>query len=332
MGAITLKVGLISFAHMHAYSYASILQAMDGAELAAIADEDEERGRAAAARYGTAYYRDYQDLLRQEQLDAVIVCSENARHAEMVVAAAEAGKHVLCEKPIATTPEDARRMIAACDRHGVKFEIAFPVRFNTPVRRLKQMVEAGKLGRIVAIRGTNRGQNPGGWFVTPHLSGGGAVLDHTVHVVDIMRWILHSEVTEVYAEIDTRFYDIPTDDCGLLMLEFANGVFASHDPSWSRSRTFPTWGDVTLEVIGTDGVSRVDAFAQRLHVYSDLENRYRHEFWGDSMDVGLIADFIDCIRRDRTPSITGEDGLRAVEVAWAAYESAASGKPIRLSK
>lgn len=324
-----VKTGIISFAHMHAYSYARCLQWAEDAELVAVSDADETRGKAAAAALGTAFYSDYNELLK-EDIDAVIICNENVHHKEAVIAAAKAGKHVLCEKPIATSVADAWEMINACKDNGVKLQIAFPVRFNPPVRRVKNLIDEGRLGRILAIRGTNRGQNPGGWFVDSALSGGGAVLDHTVHVVDLMRWFMNSEVKEVYAEIDTRFYDLNIDDCGLLMLEFENGVFASHDPSWSRSETFPTWGDVTLEIIGTDGVTKVDAYAQHLHLYSDQKHRYAHEFWGNDMDLGLIQDFISCIVEDREPSVTGIDGLRAMQVALAAYESSAQKKPVSI--
>lgn len=330
-----MKVGIISFAHMHAQSYAEcfkILEEQGGnVNLVAIADADEERGRNAATRFDCTYFRDYQDLLATD-VDAVVVCSENVLHAEMVIAAAEARKHVLCEKPLATTVGDARRMIAASERAGIILQVAFPVRFNSAIQRLQKMVVSEELGRIIAIRGTNRGKNPDGWFVDQSLSGGGAVLDHTVHVVDLMRWMLRSEVKEVFAEVDTRFHSIDVDDCGLLLLEFENGVFASHDPSWSRPKMYPTWGDVTLEVVGTNGVSVVDAFAQHLTDFGDTALPIQHAFWGNSMDLGLIRDFVDCVTSGRSPFITGMDGLQAVAVALAAYESARTGKPIPLAQ
>lgn len=324
-----MKIGIISFAHMHAYSYANCLRQIDGVELTMIADESEERGRKMAQQFGTQFYKDYQALLAQD-VDAVVICSENARHAEMVIAAAHAKKHILCEKPISTNVEDAKKMIAACEQNQVKLQIAFPVRFSTPVQRVKRMIDEDKLGRILTVRGTNRGRNPGGWFVDPELSGGGAVMDHTVHVIDIMRWYLKSEVREVYAEIDTRFNDIPSDDCGLLMLEFENGVIASHDPSWSRCKSFPTWGDVTMEIVGTGGTTHVDALAQNFGVYSDKTNQFGYRHWGDNSDLALISDFVACIQEQRTPSISGEDGLRAMEVALAAYQSARTGQPVFL--
>jgi predicted dehydrogenase len=329
-----MKVGMLGLDHVHAASYAACLQALsteEDVQLSAVADVDAERGQHLAATCGCAYHADYTRLLATD-VDAVVVCSDNVSHRELVVAAARAGKHVLCEKPLATTVADAKQMIAACAQAGVILQVAFPVRFNPPVRRAVEMVQGGAIGDVVAIRGTNRGQNPGGWFVDPARSGGGAVLDHTVHVIDLMRWMLGSEVKEVFAEVGTRFYPLTVDDCGLLTLEFTNGVFASHDPSWSRPATFPTWGDVTLEIVGTQGVLLVDALGQHLNVYGAGGSALEHAFWGDSMDLALVRDFVGCVRAGRAPSITGEDGLRAMAVALAAYESGRTGQPVAMDR
>ncbi|MFM9278222.1 Gfo/Idh/MocA family protein [Paenibacillus jiagnxiensis] len=320
-----MKIGIISFAHMHAYSYASALQKLDGAVLAGIADDNAARGKQFAETFGTQLYTDYHELLQQD-IEGVIVTSENVNHKEHVIAAAKAGKHVLCEKPLATNVEDALEMIEVCRQHGVILQTAFPVRYNSSIVRAKEMIDEGGIGRILAMRGTNRGQNPGGWFVEPALSGGGAVMDHTVHVVDIMRWFTGYEVKEVYAEIDTHFSDTPIDDCGILTMEFEHGIFATLDCSWSRNKTFPTWGDVTLEIVGSEGTISIDALDQKLHVHTD-QHGYRHSFWGDDMDEGLIAGFVRAIREGKAP-ITGEDGMRAVEVALAAYQSARIKEPV----
>ena len=324
-----IRIGIISFAHMHANSYAAAVKALAGAELVAIADEDRLRGEDAAKRFGASYYADYRQMLALD-IDAVIVTSENVRHLQMVEDAARAKKQVLCEKPIATTVADAKRMIATCREQGVILQTAFPVRFSPPVRRAREVVQAGQIGKVVAIRGTNHGRNPGGWFADRALSGGGAVLDHTVHVIDLMRWFTGSEVKSVYAEVDTCFTSGDIDDVGLLTLEFENGIIASHDPSWSRTSSFPTWGDVTMEIVGTGGVTRLDALAQHMTLHSEAKHHTSYEPWGDSFDDGLIADFVDCVREKRAPSISGEDGLRALEVALAAYESARTGRPVTL--
>lgn len=322
-----MKVGIISFAHMHAYGYADALAHIEGATFAGITDDNADRGRRAAERYGTAFYGSAQELL--QAVDAVIVTSENAKHHGHVVAAARAGKHILCEKPISTSVEQAEEMIRICRDNGVILQIAFPVRFNASVVRAKQLIDEGKIGRIVAIKGTNRGTNPGGWFVQKELSGGGAMIDHTVHVVDLMRWIMNAEVREVYAEADSRFSDYGIDDCGIISMEFDNGVFATLDFSWSRNKTFPTWGDVTMEFIGTDGTISVDATAQRLHVYSD-DNGYKYEGWGEDTDLLLVSDFINSVREGKEPSISGLDGLRAMETALYGYESVRQQAAVRI--
>lgn len=320
-----MKVGIISFAHGHAYAYAEALKKMDGVELVGIADDNETRGVEASMRYNTSYYPTYEELLNQD-LEAVIITSENAKHHEHVLAAAKKGKHILCEKPIATNKQDAVEMIDACKENNVFLQIAFPVRFSTPVAKAKQIIEEGELGSIVAIKGTNRGTNPGGWFVEKDKSGGGAVMDHTVHLVDIMRWYMGSDVKEVYAEVDNLISDVAIDDCGIVTMEFENNVFASIDCSWSRNKTFPTWGDVTLEIIGTKGTLTVDAFAQKTDVYS-MEGA-QWDFWGEDMNQDLVEDFVSNVKNGVPPTITGEDGLKAMEVALAGYESAKRKGPV----
>ncbi|KZE54653.1 dehydrogenase [Brevibacillus parabrevis] len=321
-----MKLGIISVAHMHAYSYAHAIGKLAGVQLVGVADEDEARGKEAAEKWGVPFYHDYRELLASD-VDAVIITSENAKHHEHTVAAAKAGKHILCEKPLATTLAAAQEMIDICREQGVILQTAFPVRFHPAVVRAKQLVEQGKVGRIMAIRGTNRGQNPGGWFVDPAKSGGGAVIDHTVHVVDLMRWFMGVEVREVYAEVDSKFSLTPIDDCGILTMEFENGVFATLDCSWSRNKTFPVWGDVTMEIIGTEGTISLDAFSQKLDVYSN-DKGLKWVNWGDDMDSQLVSDFVASVREKKAPSVTGEDGMRAVEVALAAYQSAESKQPV----
>ncbi|WP_410515074.1 Gfo/Idh/MocA family oxidoreductase [Paenibacillus sp. BR2-3] len=321
-----MKIGVASLAHMHAIGYMDALQQIDGVELAGIWDEDAEKGKKIAEQYQTAFYPSL-DQLAGSAIDAVIVCSENVKHIDCVMAAAKAGKHVLCEKPLATTVEDAQAMIAVCRENGVLLQTAFPVRFQTSIKRGKELLDSGMYGKILAMKGTNRGRIPGGWFLDREQSGGGAVMDHTVHVVDVMRWYMGAEVTSVYAEAASRFSEGKIDDCGILTMEFDNGVFASLDCSWSRNKKFPTWGDVTLDVVCEYGVLSINAFNQKMNSYSD-DNGVSWDYWGDNMDLELIRDFVSSVREGaKTATVTGEDGLRALEVALAAYRSAEDHRP-----
>jgi len=244
--------------------------------------------------------------------------------------AAEAGKHVMCEKPIATTVADAWEMIDACRRHNVKLMTAFPCRYSPSMVLLKEQVDGGCIGEVLAMKGTNRGKMPGGWFIELDKSGGGAVIDHTVHVTDLMRWVTRSEPVEVYAEISNRMHGDKYDDVGELTITFANGVFATLDTSWSRPKSFPYWGDVMLDVVGTGGVIQMNMFAQNMVHYSDEAMRVNWVHWGSNIDYQLVKDFVTSVAEDLPVSITGEDGMKALEVALAAYRSRDTGAPVKL--
>ncbi len=325
-----MKLGIMSFAHMHGYSYAACLNALPNATLSAVWDDDAQRGRAAAKQFDTSFVKSLDTFLASD-LDGVIICSENVKHRAMVEAAAAAGKWILCEKPLATTVADAKAMIQACKRASVGLGTAFPCRYVEPLQTLHAQVQQGEIGRIRAAACTNNGQFPGGWFANPELSGGGAVMDHTVHVADLLRWITGKEFIKVYCSLGRHFHDdIDTDDVGSLQLEMEGGIIVSHVASWNRPRGFPTWGDVTMEVVGTKGITNVDAFNQKLSVYHEEPVKTDWVGWGNDANLALVQDFVNAIAEQRGPSITGEDGLRAVEVAIAAYRSARTGKVITI--
>jgi predicted dehydrogenase len=213
---------------------------------------------------------------------------------------------------------------------------AFPLRFSAPLIEVKTRLDAGELGRVYCCNGTNQGELPlrhRAWFVDPDLAGGGAVMDHTVHLVDILRWYLASEVVEVYAQTNRIFHAdaVTVETGGLLMLTFANGVFASIDCSWSKPDSYPTWGGLTFELVSDRGAVRVDAFRQNLTVYSEARGRAAWAPWGSDTDRAMLEEFVAAVREDRPPRVSGLDGYRALQVAQAAYASAQSGQPVRLA-
>ena len=324
-----IKIGILSAAHMHAASYAAALAAHPNVSFVGIADPNEARGRALAGSVGAAYFASA-DALLDTGLDGVLVTSENIHHRTLTELSAASGvRAVLCEKPLATTAEDARAMLAACAASDVRLATAFPCRYSSVFRHLRQQVQSGAIGDVLAIRGTNRGRAPGGWFTDTALSGGGAVLDHTVHVADLNRVLLGREATEVYAEISNGFAHGTCDDTGFLTIGYEGGVFATLDTSWSRPKTFPTWGDVTMQVVGTGGVLEMDMFGQSLVHYDDRAGQISWPYWGSGTDEGLVADFVRLASGQDAPDLaTGEDGLRALEVALAAYRSADAGQPV----
>lgn len=326
-----LRFAILSFAHIHAWSYARVLRSLEEAELAAIYDDDPERLRRAAEAYGVRdLYSDYRQLLKREDIDAVVIASENAKHAELAIAAAEAGKHMIVEKPLATTLEDAEKMIRAAEKAGVKLQQAFVMRYHDATVAVKNLLDQGAVGRILAIMTTNHGKFPGLWFDDPKLAGGGAVMDHVVHTADLMRWYTRDEFDEVYAAIGKNIRpNLRSEDCALISLRFKSGIVGSIDCSWSRPNTFYTWGDVFLAIYGTEGFILVDAFRPCINLIIEGKPLTWH-YYGPDADYNMIKDFVYAVWEDRPPRATGYDGYKALEVSIAAYESARKDSPVKL--
>lgn len=332
MSRAPLRIGILSFAHVHADGYLSILLELPGIDLVGFSDEDSERGARVAETFGARWFRRHEDLLG-EGLDGVLICSENANHRAHVELAAAAGVHVLCEKPIATTLEDAEAMRAACERSGVRFMTAFPMRFDASVIAAKTLLERGDLGALYAVNGINHSEIPKrhrAWFAQKALAGGGAVMDHTVHLVDLLRWYTGDEVREVYAEVGNPFDPaVDVDTAGLVTLTFQNGLFAAVDCSWSRpAGVYPRWGHLKLELVGERGVVSVDAFGHYTAHYSRAAPRAASwQNWGGDPNRAMLEAFLESIREEKEPPVTWRDGYEALKVALACYESAERGQP-----
>jgi predicted dehydrogenase len=329
-----IKIGILSFAHHHGEAYLSNLRHIEGVKLLGVADDDLPRAEKIAGQNEARLFPSYEALLEAKP-DGVIICTENNRHRPLVEMAASRGIHVLCEKPIATTLEDARAIVDTCEKAGVLLMTAFPMRFSAPLLEIKTRLDHGGLGAVYCFNATNQGELPTkhrAWFVDPELAGGGAIMDHTVHLVDIMRWFTGSEVETIYARSNKIFHadEVEVETGALEMLTFENGVFATIDASWSRPPYWPTWGGLTFEMVTQRGAVVVDAFRQNLNIYRHDWQRSNWAYWGSDMNQAMVSDFASAIHENRPPRVTGADGLRAVEAAVAAYESDRTGQMIRI--
>lgn len=355
-----MKIGILSAAHVHADSYVGCFRSLPGVELLGLADEDEARGAEFAKRYGLEFFGSYGKLLDAGP-DAVVVTSENAGHRRPAEMAAARGVHILCEKPLATTAEDARAIVEAARAAGVVLMTAFPMRFSVSVKMVRDQLAAGALGAPLCFNGSNQGQLPPkdrAWFTDPVLAGGGAVTDHLVHLADILRWYLGREAVEVYAVANRIFHadEAAVETGAIVSIRFDGGVFATIDCSWSRPENWPSWGGLSFDMITDRGGVRVDPFRQNLTVFGakspesagadgagsreagrDWAAASGHggsagapkwHFWGSDADQAMIAEFVSAVREGRAPAVTGEDGLAAVEIVEAAYQSIREGRPV----
>lgn len=328
-----LRIAIISFEHMHATSYASAFDHVKGAKLVAIADSDPERLAWIKETYPKvpAFYSDYKQMLDTDQVDGVIICSSNRDHLPIALECASRKKHILCEKPLGPTVEDSQKIIDAAKNAGVTLMTAFPVRFSPSISETRRLIHEGQLGKIFGGNTSNHGSMPGGWFVEKEKSGGGAVIDHTVHVVDVLRWMLDDEVESVYAEHGTRLHDhLAVEDVGELILKFRKGAVISLDTSWSRPKSYSIWGDVKIALKGDKANATLNCFPQQIHHFDDRNMKHSGFNMGEDLDLLMVQEFVDCVHEGRTPLVTGEDGLKAVEVAMAAYKAAETGQPVTL--
>ncbi|HEU4948002.1 MAG TPA: Gfo/Idh/MocA family oxidoreductase [Kribbella sp.] len=345
-----LKVALASFAHTHADSYARLLSRMPGVEVLA-ADPDGAgapdagpRGADLAARLEVPYTDSYDELFAW-QPDAVVVTSENALHRPLVERAAAVGAHVLCEKPLATEVSDAEAMLAACAAAGAILMTAYPVRFAPSYGRLKASVEAGRLGEVFAVLGTNNGKIPYAqrqWFTDAKLAGGGALVDHTVHCADLIDGLTGGvEAARVHAVANYVLHQdkgVTVETGGLVTISYANGLLATIDCSWSVPDNGPTWGGVTLQVTGTNGSVEIAPFLPHVGG-TDSDGEVFLPVGGD-LDELMLAEFLGAVRASGpavpgtepavVPQPDGKVGLRTLRIVDAARRSALSGQPVDL--
>jgi predicted dehydrogenase len=329
-----LGVAVLGCAHRpHAWSYARALASSGTARLVAVHDPEPGLGHSVADDFGVPYIADAEALVRSPDVHAVVVCSPTAQHRAHVELAAAHGCHVLCEKPVATTVEDAAAMVAATDEAGTQLHVAFPSRFLPQVRRVKEALDAGTLGRVIGVRAGNRGRPPlppqyPAWITTPAESGGGALIDHSVHLTDLLRHLTGQEVVRVAAETGSLLWDAGVEDCALLSLELTGATVASLDPSWSVPANNPWDYDFFLRLVGTAGSVDLDDVSESVRLVSERAGAgLRLVGFAEDADAALVEAFVESVLRGSPvePCASGVDGLRALEVALAGYRSAADG-------
>ncbi|WGD37815.1 Gfo/Idh/MocA family oxidoreductase [Lysinibacter sp. HNR] len=346
-----LRVGIMSFAHVHATSYARLLADWPGVELLGTdpdgADDRgassapahrELRGRALATELGINYVDSYRELLDWKP-DAVIVTSANSRHRELVEQAALTGAHVLCEKPLATTREDALAMTAACRNAGVILMTAYPVRFSPAFEQLKTYAADNRLGELLAMTGTNNGRIPVGdraWFTDPELSGGGALVDHVVHVADLIDALTGLRAVSVHAAANRILHsdkpEVRAETGGLVTITYENGLIATIDCSWSQPDYAPTWGGLTLQVVGSEGIATINPFAQHVGGFSEAQRSSLFLPYGMDTDRLMIEAFLSGVRTGTQPQPDAAVGVRTLDIVLAAQRSAATGEVVQVAQ
>lgn len=318
---MAIRVGVIGTAHVHAAGFVSAFVNDVRSAVVGVWDDDGSRAQVFGAERGLYSFDTLDEMLGE--CEAVVICSENMRHGEQIAAAVGAGKHVLCEKPIAPTRgmiDDVFGVVNGSE--DLVLMTAFPCPFSPSFNRMVNQKDTGAIGDVLSICATNQGQCPFGWFVQPSLSGGGAMIDHTVHVTDLLRRLLREDPVAVQAQVGSNMYGEEWDDTAMVTVEFGSGVFATIDSSWTRPKGYKTWGNIKMNVVGTKGVMEGDLFVQGVDVTTESGTRRAGSM--SNLDALMVGEYLSAIEEDREPMVTMEDGLWASKVAVAAYESVAA--------
>ena len=336
-----INLGILSLEHPHSRgNHIPALRYMkDRITVKAIFNETEELARPYVEEFGARYYSERDELLRDPEIDAVLITSTNDRHAEDAIAAANHGKDIFGDKPVIISFEDGERLLEAVKRNGVRYMTTFPVRFNDAVLETKRAIDAGEFGKILAVVGTNHGSmyEPGcpDWVKDPKKNGGGCIIDHTVHVADIMRWFTGEDFVSVYAEAKRALHgDIVAEDIAVMHGKMSGGAVFHIDASWSRRPKNPMWGDVTIRVVGEKKSAWLDIYNnQRLEFYCDGEFEMHYPNLVAKEHGDIFDDYID-FKEKGVPMIgaSATDGVRAVELALAAYESVRIGDAVKVER
>lgn len=334
-----VMLGVVSYAHPHAPKYTATIIDHPRTNLAGIAGlgVNSDQAENEAERYGVPYYSDYRELLAQDGIVGVYIGTIPSDHLEVAAAAAEAGKHILCDKPIALTLEAADEIIRLARGAGVKLMVPFNPRFQLPLMKVKAALESGEAGKLVSVMAIKYGKLPTkipgtadySWLLDPKQAGGGGFFDIGIHAMDALCWLVDSEAQRVYAHIDTILYDdLPLDDLGVMTVEFKNGVVGTLSAGWANPDTYPTWLDVRFEILTTKAAYLIDSPYHDYWCYGS-DNAERLYWWRRDIH-GLVGEFAGAILDYREPEISGEDARAALAIALAAYESSACTKPVTL--
>ena len=338
----SLKFGVIGVGNI-APIHAAAIEGAPEAELVAVATRNPQRGQAFVAQHGGTWHADYRDLLARGDVDAVTICAPHYLHAPMTLDAAAAGKHVLCEKPMARSAAECDAMLAACDKAGVTLGVIFQSRFEPLSQQLKAALDAGQLGRLLWVSAntlwhrTDEYYRSGPWRGTWAREGGGVLLNQAIHAIDLLVWLAGTPA-RVTAQTRTLNHEIEVEDCGLALLEYDDGRLGLIQATTSAFPGYPE----RLEFYGSRGSAIYHKGQGRLEWHRVDPREDRVDEAGVSsgaakpMDITAAAhtaqfqDFIAAIRERRPPLVNGREGRRSVELVEAIYRSARANAPVKL--
>ncbi|MCT4618225.1 MAG: inositol 2-dehydrogenase [Marinisporobacter sp.] len=330
-----MKVGIIGAGRIGKVHSQSIMNHIPEVEIKAISDVYVEAAKEWAEKMGIpTATSDYKEILNDPEIDAVLICSSTDTHAQISIEAAQAGKHIFCEKPVDLSVEKVEAVLEEVKKAGVKFQVGFNRRFDHNFSKVKELIDAGKVGDLHIVKITSRDPAPPpAEYVKVS---GGMFLDMTIHDFDMARFLVGSEVEEVYVSaavrVDPAIGEAGDVDTAVINLKFADGTIVVIDNSRKAAYGY----DQRVEVFGSKGKVEVAndtpstaILSTEEGVFSDKPKYFFLERYMDSF-VDEMKQFMDAVLNDKDVPVTGIDGLKPVLIGLAAKESVKTGAPVKL--
>ncbi|MEH7010171.1 Gfo/Idh/MocA family oxidoreductase [Neobacillus niacini] len=338
-----LRVGVIGCGSIAQHRHLPEYKSNKNVELVAVFDINEERAQAIAEKYGVTAYTSFEELLNSGSVDAVSVCTPNYLHASISIAALNAGIHVLCEKPMATSKKEAEEMIAAANESGKKLMIAHNQRFVPSHQKARQLIQSGEAGKIYSFRTAFGHGGPEGWsvdgreswFFQKEKAFVGAMGDLGVHKTDLLRYVLGEEIVEVGSFVETNAKDFAdVDDNAVCVLKTESGTIGTLAASWAyvskEDNSTIIYGEKAILRLEDDPTnSLVVQYANGEVVNYQLGKIQSNEAGGQSGSQ-VIDLFVDAVINNHEVPITGEEGMKSLEVILAALESNETKQIVRV--
>jgi UDP-N-acetylglucosamine 3-dehydrogenase len=306
-------VGVGAMGHNHVRVYTRL----KNANLLAVSDLMKGTLAEVSKKYNTVGFVDYDNVLKMPEIDAVSVCVPTTYHYEVVMSAIEQGKHVLVEKPIAFTLKEAKDMVKAARKQGVKLATGHVERFNPAVLEAKKLLREKLIGEVVSVSAKRVGPVP------PRIKDVGVTIDLAIHEVDVMTYLMDSPVSKVYAHVGSRLEKCEYEDHAEIMMEFYNNAIGMLEVNW-----LTPYKKRQLEVTGTDGIISLDYIDQTVEIFGKNARNVRVPHREPLMEE--LNSFLNAILLDEKPKITGEDGIHALKTVLASMKSAKEKTPIKI--
>ncbi|KZX14554.1 Gfo/Idh/MocA family protein [Methanobrevibacter curvatus] len=313
-----IKVAVIGVGAM-GQNHARVYYRLDNAELIAVSDLSEDTVSRIAKKYDCKYYLNYEEMLKDPEIEAVSICVPTTFHHDVVMKAIEAGKHILVEKPIAFTLKEAEEMVQLAKDKGIVLSTGHVERFNPAIQKAKILIENDVIGDIVSASAKRVGPFP------PRIKDVGVGIDLAIHDLDVMYYLFNEDPIEVYATMGSILEKCEYEDHAEIMTKFENGITGILEVNW-----LTPYKRRELEITGTDGIISVDYIDQSIDVYGKFAQDVQIEHKEPLKEE--LTSFLNSVKTKTQPEITGEDGLNALKMVLAAKQSSNKRIPVSISE